>query len=522
MNIDLKKAAAYFQFLKKPKVQNIIFIGILISLFFIFKVDQYIGFRPQGIHIWRQSDCLAITQNYYQNNVSFLHPEIYNQFADGGESGKSAGEFPILYYTVAQMWKVFGKHEWLFRAFVYFIFLTGIFALFVTAKHLTKNFFLAAFLSLILYTSPTILFYSFNFLTNIPALSFVFMAWFFFLKFYKTKKDLHLWISMLLFSMAMLLKITAGLSFVALGGWWFIETVFIRKKKIIFHKGIQQAIPFIVAIIPVVAWYLHARNYNSIHGGQYTFNGIWPIWEMTKNKLAKTIDVVDQIWLNEYFNSTFLLLTGILWVFLLTQAKKIKAFYYYMLIIIPLGCILYLLLWFQALEGHDYYLINLFILILVVWGVFFIHYGSKKWLKNSLSYLILFAFLVLLGSKAEYRLQWRFKGWMNDWYFTNLKEVSELEPVLDSLNIGYEEMVISIPDPSFNATLYLMNRKGYTNYGSKFTDTTKIEQRIMQGAHYIVINDSNAFVNYPIEKYLDKKLYEGENTYIYSLKRKKD
>lgn len=504
--------------LKNEKVKNALFIGILIILFFVFGQYKYLTYRPQGIHIWRQADCLAITQSYYQNSNSFWKPEIYNQFSDDGLSRISVGEFPILYYVVAQSWKLFGKHEWIYRAFVFLIFSLGSLAFFVTISRLTKNLFLSIFLALLLYTSPTVLFYSIGFLTNIPALAFVFMAWFFFLKFAQSRKDSFLWISMALFSMAMLLKVSSGLSFVALGGWWFIETVFIRKDNTIFNKGIKHLIPFVVALIPVILWYLYARHLNDIHRGQYTFNGIWPIWEMTKEKLAKTFDVVDKIWLKEYFHPSLLIITGILWVFLLAIPRKIKAFYYYLLLVIPLGSIIYLLLWFQALEGHDYYLIDIFIMVPIIWGVFFIHFRDNKWLNSRISYAVLFMYLLFLGIKVNDRFEQRFDGWMNEWYVTNLKEVGELEPVLDSLNIGLEERVISIPDVSINATLYFLNRKGWTNYGSNFADTNIIEKRISQGAKYIVINDSTAFADYPVQKYLDQKIYQGKHTYIYSLK----
>ncbi|MBK7028123.1 MAG: hypothetical protein IPH45_02465 [Bacteroidales bacterium] len=37
--------------------------------------------------------------------------------SDGGRSGKAAAEFPIIYFTVAKIWQVFGKAEWMFRLF---------------------------------------------------------------------------------------------------------------------------------------------------------------------------------------------------------------------------------------------------------------------------------------------------------------------------------------------------------------------------------------------------------------------
>jgi len=38
----------------------------------------------------------------------------------------------------------------------------------------------------------------------------------------------------------------------------------------------------------------------------------------------------------------------------------------------------------------------------------------------------------------------------------------DLEPYLDSLNIHYTDRVLTYDDPTFNNTLYLMNRKGWS------------------------------------------------------------
>lgn len=184
---------------EKRNVRFLVFFISLITVFFMLHMDAYLSLRPQSIHIWRQTDCLSITQNYYQNGNSFFEPEIYNQISDGGLSGKSAGEFPILYYTVAQLWKVFGKHEWIYRSFVFLIFVIGSWALYEIAFHFTKKYWMSVFISLLLLTSPTIAAYSISFLPNLPSLALVLVAWLFIYYFYRERRDGYLWISMLFF-----------------------------------------------------------------------------------------------------------------------------------------------------------------------------------------------------------------------------------------------------------------------------------------------------------------------------------
>lgn len=493
------------------------FVIALFAVFFGLQQDKYLPLRPQSIHIWRQTDCLSITQNYYQNGNSFCDPEIYNQISDEGLSGKSAGEFPVLYYTVAQLWKVFGKHEWIYRAFVFLIFAIGCWALYEITFQLTKNYWMSVFISLLLLTSPTIATYSISFLPNIPALAFALVAWLFVYYFYRNKKELYLWFSMLFFSLAILLKVTAGISFVALGGWWFIESVWGKKEGKLFPKGFKHFWPFLGAVIPVVAWYWYAAYFNDIHHGKYTFNSLWPIWEASREKILNTFDAVDKIWLKEYFHPSLLIITGILWIFMLAQPKKLKPFFYYLLVIFPIGMVMYLLFWFQALDSHDYYLINILFLIVSVWAIFIFTFQDKKWLRNKIVSILLMTYFVFLVVHCQQRLNDRFHGWMNDWYTTKLKAVGELEPVLDRLGVEPDAKVISIPDYTINATLYYMNREGYTDFGSDFSKKETFEKRIEQGAKYLIVNDSTILSKPVIALFTQHEIGKYKNVSIYKL-----
>jgi 4-amino-4-deoxy-L-arabinose transferase-like glycosyltransferase len=502
------------------KILNIIiFITSVTAVFFILHLNEYIQLRPQSIHIWRQTDCLSITQNYYQNGNSFWVPEIHNQLSDDGQSGLSAGEFPALYYVVSLLWKVFGKHEWLYRAFVFLCFVFGCWSVFKLSLEITKNYLLSVFLSLLLFASPTIANYSINFLPNVPALGLVMISWLFIFYFHNLKKDIYLWLSMLLFALAILLKVTAGLSFVALLGWWFIETLFVKKRDKLFPNGIKNLWPFIMAIGLTFSWYLYANYFNGIHQGKYTFNSLWPIWEMSKEKISETLDAVNKIWLVEYFYPKFLILTVGVWAFMLCQPKKIKPFFYYLLIIIPIGCVIYLLFWFQALSAHDYYLINIIFVVLLIWAIFVFSFHKHRWLNRYAS-IALLGCLIFLIFTCKSRIENRYNpcSWMNDKYTSKFDALSELEPKLDNLGIKPSDKVISIPDYTINATLYYLNRKGYCNYGSDFSTAESFEKRIKQGAKFLIVNDSTLLKKECIKPYTQNEIIRYKNVSIFDLR----
>jgi len=90
-------------------------------------------------------------------------------FCDDGLSGKTAGEFPLLYWSVAQLWKITGKSEFLYRLVVLIISFTGLYAVFRASKKILNNNIQALFVGLLLFTSVPYVYYAANFLPNVPA-----------------------------------------------------------------------------------------------------------------------------------------------------------------------------------------------------------------------------------------------------------------------------------------------------------------------------------------------------------------
>ncbi len=161
------------------KNNYLFFIGLL-GLFFTYSFQDILFLRPQSIHQWRQADCLQIAHNYLTESWNFFSPSIHNYFSDGETSGKTAGVFPLLYFFVAIIWKIFGEHEFIYRIVTLSIFFGGLFALYNLLKKLLQNNFWALTVTFFLFTSPLLVFYSNNFLPNVPAFSFVLIGWYFF------------------------------------------------------------------------------------------------------------------------------------------------------------------------------------------------------------------------------------------------------------------------------------------------------------------------------------------------------
>jgi len=493
------------------------FMVLFIILCFIYGIDSKLFLRPQSIHMWRQADCLSITQNYYQRDNMLWEPEIYNLIGDEDTTGKSAGEFPGLYYLVALLWKIFGKSEFIYRLLVLLISFCGMYAVFKLARGLIKDRYIAMFISLFLYTSTIYVTYSISFLPNMPALSLTLIGWFFIWRFYVINKNKHLWLGMLFFTLAMLLKVSSGISFVALAGWLFLQLLRKKEKRVLFIRPYIQMIPFLLAIVIVSGWYVYAAWYNNLHNGYYTFNNVWPIWEVDRERFLDTINGIRILWINEFFPVSIWYVTAGMWIFLLVTFRKRSFFLNYLLIIIPIGCLIYMLLWFKAFRDHDYYYIEFFAPFILSWIVFFKDISGAKWFRKPVVYFLLVVIFILSANDLLPRFDDRFDHWMNKWYVHNMEAVGELEPLLRSSGIKEDDIVISIPDHTINASLYLMNQRGYTDYGSDFSDPDVFRERIGQGAKYLVVNDSSLLEDETLKAFTGKQILKYKNVLVFEL-----
>lgn len=500
---------------------NFAFLVAFGILFFVFNLNKTFFAPPQSVHIWRQTNSLSITQNYYQYNLPFFEPEIHNQFCDGGYSGKAVGEFPIIYYVVAKLWKVFGNEIWIFRMVQTLILLAGLWCLFKSMFYLFRNWIWAGFGSLLLFTAPMVVFYGPNFLPDAPGLAFVFIAWYFVTKFIQNRKMASLWLSALFFALSMLLKITSGLSFIALGGWILFELIFQKREERIFNFQIKHFIPFVPVILAVTGWYLYVEHYNAIHRGHFSYHGIWPVWTMTREQFLRIIDALDKIYFKELFLPYTQYLTVGVWIYLLIIIKKLKPIFRYFIIVLPAGFLMQMMLWFQVLEGHDYYTINLLIVFAAVWAIFFYSLKNTKLFDHPVFYLAGAAFLVWNIITCQYRLEVRYNSWMNDMYKNQFQALTEIEPLFKEIGIGEEDKVISLPDFTINGSLYFMKRNGYTEFGSDFNHIETYYNRIDQGAKYLIVNDTTILKKEIIQPFIDKKIGEYKNIRIYDLRKVK-
>ncbi|MEM6343194.1 MAG: hypothetical protein AAF927_04920 [Bacteroidota bacterium] len=103
---------------------------ILIGAFLFIGHHAIIDLPPQSMHKWRQTDSASFAWNYYAESPNLLQPRFHNLYNDQ----KAAAEFPILYWIVGMLYRLFQPHHAWFRGLQLLIVFSGFWALYRLAQ----------------------------------------------------------------------------------------------------------------------------------------------------------------------------------------------------------------------------------------------------------------------------------------------------------------------------------------------------------------------------------------------------
>lgn len=495
------------------------FVLILISIALFYNYHQLIFLKPQGIHHWRQADCASITKNYYQINSDFFSPQTHNLTSDDGKSGYNAtSEIPAFYYIISLLYKIFGPHEYIYRIINTLFFLVALFFLYKTFYAFLENFYWSAVASLFFFTSPILIYYGNNFLTDSSAFSFAIIGIYFFMKFYKENKYGDFYKSMLMFLIAGSFKISGLISFVAIVFLYVIEFLGIRKfgkgNTVLFSNRLKTIIPFVIVITIVFSWIIYAINYNKLHCTGYFSTGIFPLWSLSYTDFFEILNSIKINWWNQFFDSRTVYFFPVMFLLVLSFFKRAEPMLWIYNFIIFIGCVIYSILWYWTFKDHDYYMLNLFIFPITSLLVFLILI-KENWNKifnSNIVKLLVLAGLIANILHGERQLEERYYGSRKE--PKHYDGYQTIMPYLSLVGINELDTVICLPDES-HFTLYLMNMRGWTYSQNNNRDSLGIIKSIKSGANYLILNGDDIlkeshikpFINYPLGQYEEIKIF---------------
>ena len=451
--------------------------------------------------------------------MNFFKPQVHNLTSDGGTTGYSAtSEIPVLYYFTAFLYKIFGPHEMIIRIINTLIFFLGLFHLFKLLYFLFKDFFWATALSMLFFTSPVLVYYGNNFISNVSGLSFSITAFYYFTGYYFDKKKKYLIISFIFFFLAGAFKLTSLMLLISLTFYFIVEQLSVYPKglsKIINDKKIFIT-GIVIVFLLIGSWLLYAGYYNSKHQSYYFSTVLFPIWTLTFPEIIDFIRHIWEVWSGEYFNiSIHLFLIGLL-AFIVFNLKKADKFYLIVLFGLIVESVGFILLQFWTFHDHDYYTVEQNIVpVFIIITAFGILYNSYPKIFKSVFSKVIFALLLIFNIfYAKSRLEERYNGWQNN-YFNDKKDIYSITPYLRSIGIKEDDKIIYVPDFT-NVSLYLMDQPGWTQYTDKRLnrgipikynqDSTGISSSISGGAKYMIVNDISDIYFNPYIKNFTKNM----------------
>jgi hypothetical protein len=241
-----------------------------------------------------------------------------------------------------------------------------------------------------------------------------------------------------------------------------------------------------------------------------------PIWKMN-DKVIETARLLYNVQLNMFFNKGILLGFVIAAIWLLINRKKVQTIFYILFLVSAFSFFAFVVLFYQVFNVHDYYLITSMIFPVVILICYADYLKNMKLNINrkKMSFMII---IVLCFNTIHTADEKNFSDWFHYNYANTLKPLESITPYLRALGIQRNDFVVSIPDPSFNISLYLMDQKGFTETEETLTkDENKLATLRQQNVKYIILSDSNLIRLPAFQKVNMRKIGVQQNIVIYKL-----
>lgn len=515
----------FFEVLKKIHLKpKTTFWVVIIIMAFIYNYNHIIFERPVGIHQWRNCVSAGYALGHY-HGADFFHPQIGGIITENHTSDVVVLECPLLYYPVGLLYKIFGYQEFLYRLFNVLLGFIGLFSLFKISKYLLNDTVIALSIPIFLFTSTVFTFYINNYIPDATALAFALMAFYQFYKYYLHKKDKYLIFSIILFTIAGLLKVQSLLIYFGLLGVLLLEMVFNQRfgynNERLFKKPLKHLAIFLAALFVIFAWYYYAKQYSINHGAMSSIRLSSAIWFLEKHEIFDIMDLFRRRFNAGYFhNPIFIYFTFLVFVYNLIRIKRFNKLLNIVTILVFVQFLLFNVFFFFSIGRCDYYQINNLAFIILVFLNLFLHlkenysrFFQSKYFKTA---------IIIIGVLLIADCQKGMKRKYSDIFYQDTKKMvhkcGQIEPYLRHLGIERQDRVYYTPDPSMNISLYLMNQMGNTDYLSGKTRRDKIEYLKEKGLKYIMIGEEKVLEqDTTISKYVtpDKKIGEFNGVHIF-------
>jgi hypothetical protein len=437
---------------------------------------------PWGIHQWRQTDGASMALIFFEEGNSLFEPKLHNQFQQEGQGG---GEMPLVYYLAGKLYHFIGVKDYIIRWLHFFLFTSGVLFLFFqfTGKLNWRIWSIPMILAA--FASPTLMYYSMNFLPDAGAFGLALLGTGFYLKAREEQNNIYMMISIFSFILTGWIKISMLIPFFALT---MTSMVMDLSRK----TFLQQLRNLSLVILPVLAWYLYIGAYNAEHQSTYFATGIRPIWRADSAFIKLVWNQFFEFWLKDVV-PTWMRITSLLSLLALSIFWKYTSpFWRWLFIWSTIGVVLYFLLFYINLYEHDYYFIPLYfpLLFLHIAGTTALDQAMSHIKKASFRWLALFLCVFISYQSIAHAVKRNKKsyfGWYQD--LDNPAGFDDIANYLDKKSVPKKALFFIAQDFSSNQKLYFLKRKGWTQLSGIY-ESEDLDLFISKGASYAVVPDT--------------------------------
>jgi len=460
------------------RFRNWLFLAAWFAVSFAFEFHKIIWLPPLSIHQGAQADRASIALNYARVSMCFFEPRVMET---GTKDGITPCEFPIVNYTAAVFYKIFGFNSAWYRWIMWSLIGLGLWAAFDMIYRWLNDFFGALLIVFTWYFSSILSFYSANFLPDTASLSFMLLALRQWMIYNSEHSNSRLIYFTIFAALACLVKITSLI---------FVIAILLSTLLLFFRKRANLAFVYtsIVVFLTVAVWYIYCFWLEKQVGGSYFLMNL--ALPASFAELQNWFDIFYQNWFSQTYSLVqwgFILFGSIAAVFL--KEKTIaKPFVYISL----LGVVGFYLLMAGQFRYHDYYLITLlpFALFFMVFG-----YSALFKIKPILAYVLVMGVCALGFIDAKNGIRMRFTPG-SYWYqtFFEPQEFKSMPNWLNENKVTQNDKVVVAFDLNPNVLLYFFQRRGY-----RINDHTLayVKQKLFLTEALLVKDELKFFKMYP-------------------------
>ena len=454
--------------LSPVRLYTLLFVLALVGVGIWHNFATMSQYGPAGLHSWRQADGVAIAHRYYLDGLDFFAPATFYTKPDvPRHRGEAVGELPLTYYLAAVVYHLTGPDTAVLRWIHFLLLALGLYALGRWLLDWWGSVFYALFFPLLLYSSPVVALFGFNFLPNTVALGYLLLGTYAYYRYTGHRRWGWYVLALLLILLCGLTKPTLLVPVIA----WVLIGSYAQWRPgdwgaRLFPRGRVWwgGLAFFVAAM--VGWITWSQGYYDTHKSPVFLLRTTPVWKYDADYLRETWFYVSDRHYLAWLHPAVWVGSGLAFLYGLWGSWRRRQYYLVVFLLFTLlGTLSVVVLFFKQWLAHNYYFIDLLPLFIGAWVVGNYQLGRRHpQLGHWLPKIVLAAGLVFFSlNAARYvRKEWSPAGELA-YFHQDLKDAERLRAYVRSIGIEYpKDRVGVIGEDAPNYVLSYLGQLGTT------------------------------------------------------------